>query len=177
MLERFSALGLLKARGQQRTGSIHVLAAVRNLRRLENIGETLRTELNSVAGVAPDWLAGLIDAEWFERYGQRVEDYRLPTSATQIRALAQVIGADGHKLLAALYAPIAPVGLRALDVVETLRITWIQQLHCQDDTMTWRRPTTCRRPVCEPARPRGPLRQQAQRHLDRLQGSPDRDLR
>ena len=37
MLERFSALGLLKARGQQRTDSTHVLAAVRNLRRLENI--------------------------------------------------------------------------------------------------------------------------------------------
>ena len=34
--------------------------------------------------------------------------------------------------------PDAPVGLRALDVVETLRITWIQQLHCQDDTVTWR---------------------------------------
>jgi transposase len=52
--------------------------------------------------------------------------------------LAQVIGADGHKLLAALYAPTTPVELRALDGVETLRITWIQQLQCQDDTATWR---------------------------------------
>jgi transposase len=139
MLERFSALGLVKARGQQRTDSTHVLAAVRNLGRLENIGETLRAALNRVAEVAPDWLAGLIDAEWFERYGRRVEDYRLPTSSTRIHALAQAIGADGHKLLAAIHAPTAPAGLRALDAVETLRITWIQQFYCQDDTVTWRK--------------------------------------
>jgi len=139
MLERFSTLGLIKARGQQRTDSTHVLAAIRNLRRLENIGETLRAALNSVVRVAPDWLAGLIDATWFERYGRRVEDYRLPHSATQVRALAQVIGADGHTLLTAIYAPNAPVGLRDLSAVEALRITWVQQFYCQDDTVTWRK--------------------------------------
>ena len=140
MLERFMARGLVKARGQQRTDSTHVLAAIRTLGRLENIGETLRAALNSVARVAPDWLAGLINVDWFERYGRRVEDYRLPTSANKIRALAEIIGADGHKLLAALYAPTAPAGLRDLEAVEILRITWIQQFYYRDGTVTWRKP-------------------------------------
>lgn len=38
MLEQFQAHDLLKARGQQRTDSTHVLAAVRELNRLENVG-------------------------------------------------------------------------------------------------------------------------------------------
>lgn len=33
LLEHFKARGLLKARGQQRTDSIHVLAAIRTLNR------------------------------------------------------------------------------------------------------------------------------------------------
>lgn len=40
MLARFQAKGYLKARGQQRTDSTHVLAAVRQLNRLELVGET-----------------------------------------------------------------------------------------------------------------------------------------
>ena len=42
MLSRFAEKGLLKAPKQQRTDSSHVLAAIRTLSRLENIGETLR---------------------------------------------------------------------------------------------------------------------------------------
>ncbi|MBP2310727.1 hypothetical protein [Azospirillum soli] len=136
MLERFSALDLIKARGQRRTDSTHVLAAIRNLRYLDNIGKTLRAALNSVVRVAPDWLAGLIDATWFERYGRRVDDDRLPHSATQVRAFAQVIGADGHQLLAAIYAPTAPTGLRDLAPIEILRIALVPQFYCQDDTVT-----------------------------------------
>lgn len=44
---------LLKKRGQQRTDSTHVVAAVRNLNRLEAIGETMRAALNILATVAP----------------------------------------------------------------------------------------------------------------------------
>src|SRR3977135_1291921 len=47
------ALGLLTARGQQRTDSTHVLAAIRVLNRLELVAETLRATLNALATVAP----------------------------------------------------------------------------------------------------------------------------
>jgi transposase len=46
--------GLLKARGWQRTDSTHVLAAVRDLNRLELLAETLRAALNAIAVAAPD---------------------------------------------------------------------------------------------------------------------------
>src|SRR5262244_1354631 len=46
LLERCRAMGLLKARGQQRTDATHVLAAVRSLHRLELVAETLRAALN-----------------------------------------------------------------------------------------------------------------------------------
>ncbi len=42
------------ARGKQRTDSTHVLAAIRTIRRLECVGETLRHALNVLAEVAPD---------------------------------------------------------------------------------------------------------------------------
>ena len=56
MLAQLRERGLLKARGRQRTDSIHVLAAVRAVNRLESVGETLRAALNALATVAPDWL-------------------------------------------------------------------------------------------------------------------------
>src|SRR3954451_19444175 len=70
--------GLLKARGQQRTASTHVLAAVRDLNRLELLAETLRAALNAIAVAAPDWLHALAPLEWHERYDRRIEDMRLP---------------------------------------------------------------------------------------------------
>src|SRR3954466_6631009 len=51
--------GLLKARGWQRTDSTHVLAAVRDLNRIELLAETLRAALNAIAVVAPNWLRAL----------------------------------------------------------------------------------------------------------------------
>ncbi len=52
LLERCQALGLLTARGQQRTDSTHVLAAIRVMNRLELVAETLRAALNALATVA-----------------------------------------------------------------------------------------------------------------------------
>jgi transposase len=81
LLVRLKEAGLVKARGQQRTDSTHVLAAIRGLNRLETVDETLRAALNSLAEVAPAWPAWLterITPDWFERYGRRVEEYRRP---------------------------------------------------------------------------------------------------
>src|SRR5713101_4255100 len=54
MLCRFREAGLLKALGQQRTDSTHVLAAIQTLNRLECVGETLRHALNVLSIVVPD---------------------------------------------------------------------------------------------------------------------------
>jgi transposase len=78
VLEACRAHGLLKARGRQRTDSTHVLAAVRKLNRLELLGETLRAALNAIATAEPDWLRALAPPAWYERYGRRIEDLRLP---------------------------------------------------------------------------------------------------
>ena len=53
MLDRFTDRGLLKSRGQQRTDSTHIVAAVRSLNHLEIVGETLHAALNALAQVAP----------------------------------------------------------------------------------------------------------------------------
>lgn len=102
LLDRCQACGLVKARGQQRTDSTHVLAAVRVLSRLEMVGETLRAALDSVAGIAPDWLAAQVGADWFDRYARRVEDERLPKGEAARRTYGETIGRDGHHLLAAV---------------------------------------------------------------------------
>ena len=88
LLERLKSEGLVKARGRQRTDSTHVLAAVRVLNRLERVGETLRAALNELAAVAPEWLRDVALPAWYERYGRRVENYRLPkTESLQKRGL------------------------------------------------------------------------------------------
>jgi len=83
LLERCQAQGLLKSRGQQRTDSTHVLAAIRVLNRLELVGETLRAVLNELAYVALDWLQSVAPLVWYERYSRRIEDSRLPREATK----------------------------------------------------------------------------------------------
>ena len=132
LLERCRALGLLKARGPQRTDSTHVLAAIRVLNRLELVAETLRATLNALATVAPDWLQGLAPLAWYERYGRRIEDTRLPREQAQRDAYAQTVGEDGFHLLDALDAPEAPQGLRELPIIATLRQTW--QRHYERST-------------------------------------------
>ena len=90
-LERSKAHGLLKSRGQQRTDSTHVLAAIRGLNRLELVGETLRAALNELASVAPEWLQNLVPLEWYERYSKRIEDTRLPREQSKRDAYVQTV--------------------------------------------------------------------------------------
>jgi hypothetical protein len=73
MLEACKERGLLTARARRRTDSTHVLAATRDLNRLELVGETLRAALNTLAAVAPGWLRQQAPSEWFDRYAARVE--------------------------------------------------------------------------------------------------------
>jgi transposase len=124
LLERCRALGLLKARGSQRTDSTHVLAAIRVLNRLELVAETLRAALNAVATVAPNWLQALTPLAWYARYSRRIEESRLPKDTAEREAYAHTVGEDGFLLLDALETPEAPAGLRELSRLEALRQTW-----------------------------------------------------
>lgn len=127
MLERFKEKGYLKARGKQRTDSTHVLQAVRQVNRLELLGETLRAALNTLAESVPQWLREQVSAAWFQRYGRRVEQYRLPQSESERKAYAGVIGEDGFGLLEAVERQDAPPGLPELTALATLRQVWEQQ--------------------------------------------------
>ena len=124
LLERCRALHLLTARGQQRTDSTHVLAAIRVLNRLELVAETLRAALNAVATVAPAWLQAVTPLAWYERSSRRIEESRLPKDTAAREAYAQMVGEDGFQFLDALEAPDAPQEARELPVMATLRRTW-----------------------------------------------------
>jgi transposase len=124
LLTRCRTKGLLTGRGQQRTDSTHVLAAIRVMNRLELVAETLRAALNEVATVAPTWLQALAPPVWYARYGTRIEDTRLPQGQAKRDAYAHLVGEDGFALLDALEAPTAPTPLRDLPMITALRRTW-----------------------------------------------------
>jgi len=109
-LRQCQSHGWLKAGGNQRTDSTHVLAAVRLLNRLELVGETLRAALEDLATVAPDWLGSWVPADWVERYGRRIEESRLPRAEAARKQWAEQIGADGSHLLVRVYGEQAPPG-------------------------------------------------------------------
>lgn len=140
MLTLFREQGLIKAKGRQRTDATHVLAAIQTLNRLECVGETLRHALNTLATVAPPWLQAWVPSAWFDRYGRRFAEYRLPAGKPARYALAAEIGADGHQLLQMIDDPSAPSWLRMVEAIQTLRQVWVQQFHPPDSTgqVQWR---------------------------------------
>ena len=102
-----------------------MLAAIRVLNRLELVAETLRAALNAVATVAPDWLQAIAPLAWYERYGKRIEESRLPKDQADREAYAQMVGEDGFHFLDALEAAEAPAGgSGSCRSWTTLRRTW-----------------------------------------------------
>jgi transposase len=140
MLDQLRERGLLVRGGRQRTDATHVLAAVRELNRLELVIETLRATLEALATVAPRWLAALAPEDWYQRYGQRASDWRLPQAETARAALAATVGIDGYVLLEAVYAtdPDTPQWLRQVPAVQTLRAMWLQQYYRDQHGVRWR---------------------------------------
>jgi transposase len=119
--------GLIKPRGKARTDSTHVLAAVRDLNRLELAGEAVRAALEALAAAAPQWLAETIDVPGCTaRYALRVDSWRLPASKAKRAQLAAAFGQDGFALLTAVYAPDCPPWLAQVPAVETLRRILVQ---------------------------------------------------
>ena len=141
MLSIFKEKGLLKSPQKQRTDSTHILAAIRVLGRLENIGETLRFALNSLAAVAPDWLRQIVpDDDWYSRYGQRFQENRFPASKKERNELAVMMGTEGSYLLDAIWSESEREWLRHLEAVEILRRVWIQQFYVDNGSLQLREP-------------------------------------
>jgi len=79
--------------------------------------------------VAPDWLKEQVPPDWYERYGARMEDYRLPKEKAEREALSRRIGDDGYHLLASV-EQAAQEGmdwLQPLPAVQLLEQIWAQQ--------------------------------------------------
>ena len=133
LLDRCQALGLVKARGKQRTDATHVLAAIRVLNRLELVGETMRAALNELATVAPGWLSTVAPHEWYERYSRRIENDRLPKSKEKRVAYAQTVGEDGFKLLDLVEEPDAPPQSDQLQSIAALRRVLVRHYERLED--------------------------------------------
>ncbi|MFE2188745.1 IS1182 family transposase [Streptomyces sp. NPDC059455] len=95
-LARLKEAGLVRERTTQRTDSTHVLAAVRDLTRLELITEAVRAAFEEVAGTSPHPLDGLVDEDWGLRYGRPV---RLGKNPTKPKTRILATGNDAVRLL------------------------------------------------------------------------------
>ncbi|MBE9045883.1 IS1182 family transposase [Pleurocapsales cyanobacterium LEGE 10410] len=139
LLKRCIELNLIKVKGKARTDSTHILAAIRNLNRLEYVGETLRAALNALAVAHPHWLSSVVTLDWFDRYSKPVEESRLPRGTEAQNVYAAIIGQDGMKILEAIYDDATtPQWLREIPIIETLRIAWVHQYWIDNGQLCWR---------------------------------------
>ncbi|WP_405593185.1 IS1182 family transposase [Streptomyces sp. NBC_01190] len=99
-LTRLKEAGLVRERTTQRTDSTHVLAAVRDLTRLELVTEAVRAALEEVARTASHLLIGLVGEEWGRRYGGPV---RLGKNPTRPKTRILAAGEDACRLLERLH--------------------------------------------------------------------------
>src|SRR5215216_2047729 len=97
-----------------------------------------RATLEALAAAVPSWLITLAPDGWYERYGQRARDWRLPKAEAFWAALAVTVGADGFTLLEAVHDPDAPAWLWQVPAVQTLRMVWVQQYYRDQDGLRWR---------------------------------------
>lgn len=132
------ARGWLRAGGRQRTDSTHVLAASRAVQRAGCARQALRCALNTLAEVAPAWLYQHAQPEWVERYDRHNDDAWQPSKRIDWEQLAAEVGMDGAALLEMIYTGDAPVWLREVPAVETLRRVWIQNYVPTQTGLRWR---------------------------------------
>jgi transposase len=149
MLVVLAEEGLLRKRGKQRTDSTHVVTAVRNLNRLETVGETMRATLNIVATVAPDWLQQIVPLEWYDRYETRIEESHLPRKKKDRATWVEAVGKDGIYLLTRIYESethgwLWEVSTQASVATPVLSLGW------GIETASGQRLTTGLHPVCFP---------------------------
>ncbi len=139
LLTACQAKGWLKARGRQRTDSTHILAAIHVLHRVELVGQTLQYALNDLAQIAPVWLKSRLSVDWFERYGRKLDDYRLPKTEAERLPVAQQLGQDGQRLLAWIDEDTTPTEIQTCPAIAILRQVWAQQYELDgEQAVVWR---------------------------------------
>ncbi len=126
------------AGGRQRTDSTHILARIRSLSRTLRVAQTMVYVLNVLSEVAPDWIRAHVPVEWVERYGQRLEEERLPKEEHERKQYANQVGTDGWMLLDVLQAPGTPEWMQTLPAVTTLCSLWEQQFEAREQGGQWR---------------------------------------
>lgn len=132
-LEKIRAVGLVRERGRQRTDSTHVLAAVRDLTRLELVTEAMRATLEELARRAPHELVGLVTEDWGKRYGRAA---RLGKNPSKPKTRIKETGEDVRLLLHVhRYLP----ALRGGEQVQALRQIFVQNYFIDtQDRPKWR---------------------------------------
>ncbi len=86
----------------------------------------------------PSWLQALAPAEWYERYGRRVENFRLPKTDAAQQELALVMGSDGLQLLQAIDSAVEQPLQQQFPAVPVLRQVLTEQFIEEDDQLRWR---------------------------------------
>ncbi|GAA3985732.1 hypothetical protein [Streptomyces plumbiresistens] len=123
-LAHLKEAGLVRERTMQRTDSTHVLAAVRDLTRLELVTEAVRAALEEVAGTSPHLLDELVDEDWGLRYGRPV---RLGKNSTKPKTRILATGNDAVRLLEHVYRHGADHTSRPR--IQALRQIMVQNYH------------------------------------------------
>ena len=95
--------------------------------------------IKCLGGSSAKLVATTDNPEWTKRFGQRIDNARLPNDEAERTELALVIGRDGHYLLEQIYATSEQLEyLQQIPAVETLRQVWIQQYCWQEGQLEWR---------------------------------------
>ncbi len=135
-LRRLKERGFLKRRAVQRTDSLAIIAAVRELDLLELVMETLRLALEAITQHDPVWQKAHIPNDWLQNYGPWTQTERLIResglrASTEARRLLSRAGQEGFALLDALDSEEAAQH-RGLAAVEVLQTVWTQQYQRSD---------------------------------------------
>ena len=138
VLARVRALGFLRKHGKQRTDSLGVVGAVRELSQLELMTEAVRLALRALLVADPGWVEATVPQAFQAVYLARRSDYRLGAEERQAELVR--VGQDAAWLLDQL-AAAAAAGLRGLPEVETLATIW-QQRYERGDGQVRRRART-----------------------------------
>jgi transposase len=130
-------LGLVKARGKQRTDSTRVLASIRALNRLELVAETLRAALNELATVVPDWLRQVALLDWYKRFafaGLKIHDcLKRRLSAMRMAKRLEKISIIS---LECLEESNLPIQWRELSSIVALQLVWQRHYQVITDEVT-----------------------------------------
>jgi len=119
LLKKIESLGFLKKYKQQRTDSTHVLAAIRQLSRLENLNEGLRVALKAIEKADSDFYKDRIPTVYRENYSTHKSDYQM--TDTQRHEALNRLGQDINWLICFLETNKKSfIKLPELEILQTL---------------------------------------------------------